>query len=162
MLEELDYDVAHSQLHISTLLSGQGQRDYPVLLHEALTSGTADTLAEALRAHRRLARVTPRRRPSGEVSLVNAPKTAADTLAEGEFNRYYIRAVCRRAVEDRIPFVIVYRAKPVHTPRSQSEEVLERTLDPVALLRDLRSHTGEATELGVPGGPNSGISVRLP
>jgi hypothetical protein len=88
--------------------------------------------------------------------------TAADTLSEGEFNRYYIRALCRRAIQDHIPFVVVYRAKPVVTPRPQSAEALETTLDPEVLLEDLRTHPGEASKLGVPGGPNSGLSIHLP
>ncbi|MCL4265318.1 MAG: hypothetical protein KJ069_19035 [Anaerolineae bacterium] len=39
---------------------------------------------------------------------------------------------------------------------------METAVDPAALLADLREHTGEDTELGIPGGPNSGISVHLP
>jgi hypothetical protein len=32
MSEEMEYDIAHNQLHISPFLSGQGQRDYVNLL----------------------------------------------------------------------------------------------------------------------------------
>ena len=84
-------------------------------------------------------------------------------IADSEFNRYYIRAVARRALEEGCDEVIVYRAKPVETPRPRSEALLESTVDPAALLADLRANTGDAEpELGIPAGPNSGISVRLP
>jgi hypothetical protein len=84
-------------------------------------------------------------------------------LAESEFNRYYIRALARRAIEDGIPELVVYRAKPVTTPRPESEARIETSLVPQELLEDLRSHTGdERPSLGVPSGPNSGLSVRIP
>jgi len=162
MLSEVDFDAEHNQLFISPVLSNQGQRDYLALLRTAIESGNAESLSESLRLRRRLQRTTPRRKPSGGYTIGSTPVTAADTLAEGEFNRYYIRALCRRAIQDQIPFVIVYRAKPVVNPRPQSAEALETTLDPKELLEDLRAHTGEATSLGVPGGPNSGLSVHLP
>lgn len=35
------------------------------------------------------------------------PETAAATLAEGEFNRFYVRALCRRAISIYADFMIV-------------------------------------------------------
>ncbi|MGH2523912.1 MAG: hypothetical protein ACRDH2_15510, partial [Anaerolineales bacterium] len=58
--------------------------------------------------------------------------------------------------------LVVYRAKPVTQARPESETLVETVISPVALLEDLRAHPGEKSELGVPGGPNSGLSVRLP
>lgn len=163
MLEEMDYDVAHNQLHISPLLSGQGERDYPNLLREAIQSGSDESLAQNLQVRRRLSRALPRRKPKGGYGIASTPENAAEMLAEGEFNRYYIRALARRALEDGISELVVYRAKPVSSPRPESEARVETTLPPGDLLADLRSHTGDETpRLGVPSGPNSGLSVRLP
>src|SRR5919108_3901009 len=69
MLDEMEYDIANHQLHISPFLSGQGQRDYENLLREALRSGNDDTLAQSLREHRRILRTLPRRNPNGGESL---------------------------------------------------------------------------------------------
>jgi hypothetical protein len=162
MLEEMAYDMARNQLHISPFLSGQGQRDYPNLLREAIESGDETTLATALNEKRRIERAMPRKQQKGGFQLVTAPYTAADTVAESEFNRYYIRALCQRAIEDGVPELIVYRARPTTNPRPESEALVETTVDPAELLADLRAHPGEATALGIPAGPNSGISVRLP
>jgi hypothetical protein len=163
MLDEMEYDVTHNQLHISPFLSGQGQRDYGNLLREAIQSGNDETLAESLREHRRILRTLPRRNPKGGYSISTAPENAAQVLAESEFNRYYIRALARRAIEDDIPELVIYRAKPVANPRPESEARIETTLSPQELLDDLRSHPGdEPPSLGVPSGPNSGLSVRLP
>ncbi|HLO33233.1 MAG TPA: hypothetical protein VK249_29060 [Anaerolineales bacterium] len=164
MLDEMEYDVAHNQLHISPFLSGQGERDYANLLREALESGSDETLAQHLREHRRILRTLPRRNPkAGGYSIAATPENAAQVLAESEFNRYYIRALARRAIEDGISELVVYRAKPVSNPRPASEARVETTLSPEELLEDLRSHPGdEPPTLGVPSGPNSGLSVRLP
>ncbi len=82
-------------------------------------------------------------------------------LAEGEFNRFYIRAVCARAVADGISGVVVYRAKSVEHARSESERKIGQTVDPSAVLNDLRAHPGVDTALGLPPGPNSGLSIAL-
>jgi hypothetical protein len=164
MLDEMDYDVDHNQLHISPFLSGQGQRDYPNLLREAIQSGNDETLTQRLQEHRRILKTLPRRQPkAGGYSIAATPENAAQVLAESEFNRYYIRALARRAIEDGISELVIYRAKPVSNPRPQSEARVETTLSPQELLDDLRSHPGdEPPTLGVPSGPNSGLSVRLP
>ncbi|HEX6384922.1 MAG TPA: hypothetical protein VF177_09655, partial [Anaerolineae bacterium] len=44
MLEEVEYDVARNQLHISPYLSGQGQHDYENLLRQAIEHGDEETL----------------------------------------------------------------------------------------------------------------------
>jgi DNA repair photolyase len=162
MQEEMAYDVAQNRLHISPYLSGQGVHDYPNLLQEAMEDGDDSTLAEQLRQQRRIARTADRKQPQGGYNIVTIPHNAADMIAENEFNRYYIRALCRRAIEDGISQLIVYRAKTVESPRSRSEALVETAVDPATLLEDLRQHTGEEPELGIPGGPNSGLSVHLP
>lgn len=161
MLEEVEYDLGRNQLYISPYLSGQGIHDYPMLLREAIQEGNEFTLAQSLGQYRRIARTYHRRRPEGGYNIVTIPHNAAETVADSEFNRYYIRALCRRAIEDGIDELIVYRARPVRTPRPASEELVETTVNPAALLEDLRQHTGEDTKLGIPGGYNSGISVRF-
>ena len=164
MLDEMEYDIAHNQLHISPFLSGQGQHDYANLLREAIQSGTDESLAENLRAHRRILRTLPRRQPkSGGYSIAATPENAAEVLAESEFNRYYIRGLARRAMEDGISELVIYRAKPARNPRPESEARVETSLSPQEILEDLRSHPGdEPPRLGVPSGPNSGLSGRLP
>jgi hypothetical protein len=162
MLEEVEYDIEHNQLHISPFLSGQGQHDYANLLKDAIQNGNDETLAENLKVHRRLNRTLPRRQPKGGYTIASTPVNAAEMLAESEFNRFYIRALARRAIEEGISEVVIYRAKPVQSPRPESEALIESTLSAEELLADLRTHPDEPPALGVPSGPNSGLSVRLP
>ncbi len=162
MLAELERDLANNALHISPLLSGQGVHDYPQLLRQAMASEDESWLADQLNERRRIDRTQVRRQQQGGYGLVTTPRNAADMIAESEFNRYYIRALCLRALEDGVEALIVYRARPSQNPRARSEELVETTVDPAALLEDLREHVGEPPAMGIPGGPNSGISVRLP
>ncbi len=162
MLAELDYDIEHNQLYISPYLSGQGQRDYPDLLRQAILAGDDHSLAQSLRALRRIERSYQKRKPGGGYTVATVPENAAEVVAESQFNRYYIRGLARRALEDGIRELIVYRARPSAQPRPESEALVESTVEPQALLDDLRQHPGERPEMGVPGGPGSGISVRLP
>jgi hypothetical protein len=94
--------------------------------------------------------------------IAATPANAAKLLAEGEFNRFYIRALARRAIEDGIPQLVVYRAKRVRNPRPESEALVETSLPPEGVLADLRAHPDQPPTFGVPSGPNSGLSVRLP
>ena len=162
MLQELEYDLERNQLHISPYLSGQGVHDYADLLREAMESGDETTLADMLNQMRRITRTAHRRLPQGGYNIVSVPSNAAEMIAEDAFNRYYIRAICRRALADGFDEVIVYRAKPASSPRPHSEELLETAVNPANLLEDLRHFSGEETIMGIPGGPNSGISVHLP
>jgi hypothetical protein len=162
MLQELDMDVANGTLYISPRLSQQGEKDYEALLRRALSSGDDVSLARDLRSGRRMRDTEPRRTPTGGSTMARVPVTAPDTLGEGEFNRFYARGLCARAVDDGISHVIVYRAKQVRNPRPESEAMIGKRLGAEALLQDLRTHPGVEPALGLPPGPNSGLSVKLP
>jgi hypothetical protein len=161
MLEELEYDVKNGKLYLSPRLSEQGRKDYEDLLRHAIRDGGTDTtLADDLRSSGRLRASEEREKRGGGVIIARVPVTAPETLAEGEFNRFYIRGLCRRALEDGIPELVVYRAKEVTNPRPESQEKIGTRISAEDLLEDLRAHTGVDTALGLPG-PNSGLSVRL-
>ncbi len=92
---------------------------------------------------------------------VKVPRNAHETLAEGEFNRFYIRGLCRRAIDEGLSALEVYRAKEVRDPRPESQNMIGKSLDPSQLLNDLRTQIGIDTVLGLPSGPNSGLSARI-
>lgn len=88
------------------------------------------------------------------------PVSAADTLGEGEFNRYYMCSVCRLALDNRDETVRAYCAKAAQHPRPESQ-AFDGRLMPTQALDDLRGSVGVDTALGLPAGPNSGMSVCL-
>ncbi len=162
MQRELERDVEAATLYISPRLSERGQSDWETLLRVAIEGGDDVSLADGLRSSGRLRSTEQRRKPSGGFTNADVPITAPETLAEGEFNRLYARGLCRRALEDGIPELVVYRAKDVRSPRPESEAMIGTRISAEALLDDLQTHTGVEPALGLPSGPNSGLSVRLP
>lgn len=162
MTEEVARDISTGSLYLSPRLSERGCQDWPGLLQAAIDSGDEIALANSLRVSSRLNTTEQRRKPKGGFTTADVPVTAPETLAEGEFNRFYARALCRRAIEEGLAAVVVYRAKQVANARSASEALIGTRFNPKALLDDLQTHQGVDTALGLPGGPNSGLSVRLP
>src|SRR6266446_4552263 len=161
MLEEIERDIANNQLYLSPRLSGTGLTEYPNLIREAARGYDDDWLATSLRNNCRLNASEQRRTKSG-YTTVKVPITAPETLSEGEFNRFYARGLCRFAVSTGVAALQVYRAKAVMVARSASEAMIGSLIDATALLQDLRTHKGVDTALGLPPGPNSGLSVKLP
>jgi hypothetical protein len=162
MGEELQWDIDNGALYISNRLTDAGRVRWPGALREAIDQGDDASLAAELHSPGYLNTTEQRRKPSGGFSTAQGPATAPETLAEGEFNRFYIRGVCRRAIADTMPTVVVYRAKAVERPRTESEAKIGKQVDAQRLLDDLHTSQGIDTALGLPAGPNSGLSIRLP
>ena len=162
MMKELEVDLESSSLYLSPRLNEKGLIEYIEILKTAITEGNSRSFADELRTRQCLKAHEERRKPKGGFTIVKVPLNAAETLAEGEFNRFYIRALCRRAIEDGINHVIVYRAKEVKNPRIESERLIGKRIDARSLLNDLRTHIGVDTVFGLPAGPNSGLSAMIP
>lgn len=162
MLAEIERDISSGTLYLSDNLTPQGCNSFPDLLRKAARTGDDASLAADVRncldSHEK-----PRRLASGGFSKPPIMRSNAhEMLAEGEFNRFYMRAICLRAIEDGVEQVIVYRAKEVMKARSSSVQKVGQSMPTQALLNDLRTHIGVDTALGLPPGPNSGLCVRLP
>ncbi len=158
MKEEVEYDLENGTLYISERLSSAGKIVYPSLLIESIENGNEDTLANSL-----IGKFNPtykRRNPKGGFTMAKIPSNQHQMLAEGEFNRYYIRALCRIALLSGAKLRI-YRAKISGVPRIDSENKIGMLIQAEQLLSDLRNNPGTDTALGLPSGPNSGLSVEL-
>jgi len=162
MLEEIVHDIAGGKLYYSPRLSSVGTPLYPELLRNAVRTGTDDSLANELRVPGRLKVTEERRKPKGGTTTAKVPVNAPETLAEGEFNRFYARGLCLRAIKEGINELVVYRAKEVANPRPESTALIGKRLPAKQLLDDLRASIGTDTALGLPPGPNSGLSVKFP
>ncbi len=122
--------VADGSIYLSPWLSPQGLADWTNLLRDAARIGTDDTLAAQLRLSGRINRTAQRRKPKGGLTTYNVPYTASETMAEGEFNRFYVRGLCRYAIANGIAQLEVYRAKAVAEPRAGSQEKIGTLVDP--------------------------------
>ena len=160
MLEDSETDLNQEKLYQSPRVKNSSQDRYVTLLREAILNGDDESLAMQIKENDCLKSSMPRISSSGRTTMARMPRGAHLTLAEGEFNRFYIRAVCRKAISEGRE-IEVYRAKQVENPRPESQALIGASLDPNELLDDLRKNVGVDTALGVPAGPNSGLSVRM-
>jgi hypothetical protein len=160
MSKEIESDVQAGVLYVSPRLTEEGVTSWPDLLLTAADSGTPKSLAESLISTSAL-RLTETSHRNGRPYEKAVPSNAAETLAEGEFNRFYIRAVCLHAAQLGHSDVEVYRAKAVLNPRTASEELTGNLIPSIQLLDDMRLSTWVDSAFGLPPGPNSGLSVRI-
>ena len=162
MIAELQADQAVGKLYIGPRLNETGVAAWASLLGEAITAYDDAWLASEIRNRGLLNTHEERRKPTGGTTRAQVPANAHETLAEGEFNRFYVRGLCLRAIQENILQVVAYRARQSENPRAESEAIVGKTFSPTSLLNDLRASPGVEPALGVPPGPNSGLSVRLP
>jgi hypothetical protein len=160
--KEIDMDVKAGRLYYSRRFTQKGREDYENLLRTAVESYDPEWLADQLQRAGRMRGTETSHSRRGTPYIKRTPLGDHETAAFGEFNRFYIRGLCARAIDEGTEHLIVYRALEVAEPRSSSMAIVGAEVDPGKLLQDLRENVGKATRLGIPGGPNSGISVRLP
>ena len=159
MAAEVEGDITGDRLVYSERFSLGGKARYPDLLRSAVADHDDEWLAQTLAApgtflsHKSVVR-------RGRLTSAKVPVTAPWTFAEGEFNRFYLRGLCLRAIEEG-KAIEVYRAKAVASPRPESTALIGTRFDPRTLLTDLRTHLAVETALGLPAGPNSGLSGRI-
>lgn len=160
MLAELDRDEAEGNgAYISERLSPQGVAAYPYALREAITSGDDTTLQQVLEGPGMLNSHDKSYIRNGKLVTPKMNKRAPQMLAEGEFNRYYVRGLCARVCAEGGSSVEAYRARASSWERPESAALIGTKINPTELLEDLRSHIGEEPTL-LPD-VNSGLSVRL-
>jgi hypothetical protein len=158
MLQELEISVADGLIYYSNYLSEKGKAEWLDLLRAACAEGSDLTLAQALSGGDHLLTRTLRKKPKGGFTEVAVPHTANETLAEGQFNRLYIRGVCRRALELGQKEVLVYRAAERAQERPESVALDGTQLDAAELLAKLRKALDFNS--GFPE-PNTGMCVKL-
>lgn len=160
MLEE----VALGGHYISPRLTPEGQAAWPTLVEEAARHRNDDWLAEQLLARGYLRAEEEYTRDGITRSRRINQQHAAQQLAEGEFNRYYIRGLCIRAKAEGKTHLVIYRGKQVSQPRPESDAKIGTSMAVDLLLPVLRRNDFVTIEdaIGVPGGPNSGLTCGLP
>ena len=160
MITEIKSDIDSGRLYISDRLNDVGKKKYSNLLLESARSGNIESFINSLGMQYFKTHYL-RKKPKGGYTEVRMPQNANVTLCEGEFNRFYIRAVCLKALNSGQRSVTTYRARQSTNPRPQSISIEGRQFDAEKLLEDLRENIGVDTALGLPPGPNSGMSVKL-
>jgi hypothetical protein len=160
MVEEIEMDIENGAIYRCPRLTDAGLAQFPELILQAAINHDDTWLGSQMR-RLGLFKSHEHRHTAHGIVTARVPHNAHVTLSEGEFNRYYIRAVCRAALEHGASEVHIYRAKAVENPRPESQARVGRRIGAQALLADLRRTNHVDNALGVPAGPNSGLSVQL-
>ena len=159
MLQEFERDFAAGTLYLSDRLTATGKTTYPELLRQAIKDGNERTLTQSLQ-HSGFWNTQEQRVRQGKPYLAAMPRNAAEVLAEGEFNVFYMRGLACKLIGEGQAQAEVYRAKVVENPRA-GERVNPGDLVPCQeVLDDLRSREEGASKVGIPRGPASGLCMR--
>lgn len=158
MSEEIKFDLENNALYLSKGLSSRGRSLWQQLLTEAILRHDEVWLTEQIR-NQDLLNPTESYQRNGETLLRNTRKNAPEILAEGEFNKFYARAVCRKAIDDG-KRIRIYRARESNNPRPESEQKIGQIINPQSLLEDLRANKTAEPFFGV-ALINSGLSVTI-
>src|SRR6185437_13220168 len=142
MLEELLWSRRHNKLYASKYLTAVGVERYPELLQHALAGGSPDSLCDSLN--------------SPGFWLPGAPKNSIETFAWDEFNKYYMRALCRIAQDSPQHALIVLRARQSRSHRGSSDARINQPRSPATSLQQLRVQPAIN-----PFGANSGLTLTL-
>jgi hypothetical protein len=159
MLDEFEQDASRDAAPAPERLRPGATGQYQELLRKALTYYDDQWLEERVRDL--LVEFEPRRTRSGGQTTARLPADAARMLAESQFNRYYMRGVCARALDEGRQVVEVYRARHSAQPRRESEELEGQRLPAAQVLGDLRTAAAESAPTTPLGRYNSGLSVKL-
>lgn len=162
MLKEVESDIERGELYISRRLNERGRVDYPLLLKEATLKYDDTWLADSLRSKGLLKSSEQKRKPKGGYTVTKVPVNAPERLAEGEFNRFYIRAVCLRAIKEGLPKVEIYKAKSTHDTRQEAEALIGTKVSAEILLENIKASLSLNEALGLPPNSSQYLSVRLP
>ncbi|MFO7696847.1 MAG: hypothetical protein R6X16_06780 [Anaerolineae bacterium] len=154
MLSEYDRDSDDGQLYVCKRLKSAGQRHFPGLLRESIGQHDDAWLA------RQLCDLLLLSSSSGP-GQAEAGTRMADGIAEGEFNRYYMRGLCARAVAEGVAQVQVYRAKVVATRNASTLESIGQFLSPATVLAEFHSSHQTDPALASPFGADTGLSMRF-
>src|SRR5918911_807203 len=155
-IAELDGDLTTGAYHTSERIRPTAIAEYQRYLHEALRYYDDRWLEE--HAADLMVDFEPRRTRTGGQTAVKLPEMASRMLAEGDFNRYYMRGVALRALEEGKQVVEVYRARLSLEPRRESAELEGRRLPATEVLRYLRGEEVADPAVAALGRPNSGLS----
>ena len=154
MLTEIQSDIEHSKLYISERLNQLGKDNYKGYLLKSVKEGDEEILEKLLDINTHF---KPTYLRQGEI--VKMPSNASKLLAQSEFNRYYIRAICIRALNNNKNEVQISRARESSWSRPESEAKIGTFISAKDLLEDLRNSIGTAPKLFPD--INSGLSVKL-
>jgi hypothetical protein len=160
MFEAIEEAEQSNNIYYSSRFNDAGKKQWLPLLKQATQEHNEHWLAYQLEANVLMRDFEGAQKPSGGYTIKHVPHTAAETMAEGQFNRFYILGLCKRARAQGVSHLVVYRAKQRSDPRTESQSLIGTSLTIDEIESQLKETTSSFKSQLVQ--PNSGISVTLP
>jgi hypothetical protein len=159
MLKAIEDAEATKNIYFSSRFNQTGKDNWLNLLKQAALHHNEHWLAFQLEYIGSFNSTEMFQKPSGSYSVKHVPHNASQTLAEGQFNRFYMLGLCLHAKTRDINSLEIYRAKTRSDSRPTSQG-LEGTKISVSEVEAqlkvvLSSHRSPLLQ------PNSGLSVKL-
>ena len=161
MLAAIDDADRIGNIYYSTRFNDTGRREWLWLLKQAAQEHDEQWLAEQVETNHLMRELEGGKTPRGGYAVRHIPRTAsAETLAEGQFNRFYMLGLCRRAGQEGIRELEVYRARGTGSPRAESEAMIGKRIPVREVERQLWDTKASLKSplLKI----RSGLSLRLP
>ena len=160
MLEAIIDAEKSNNIYYSARFNDAGFAQWLPLLKEAAKEHDEHWLAYQLEAKGMMKDYEGSMTPSGGYTVKHTPHSAAGTMAEGQFNRFYILGLCKRARAEGVSQLEIYRAKKSIIPRRESENLIGSKISvdyvEAQLLKTSDSFKSPLLK------PNSGLSMKLP
>ncbi len=159
ILEAINEAEQTSNIYYSTRFNAIGTQKWIPLLKEAAQLYNEHWLAYQLEANSTMKDFENAQKQSGGYTTERVPHTAAETFAEGQFNRFYILGLCKRARKEGKTHLEIYRAKQVADQKPESQALVGTSVS-VADLEAQLNKTQDSFKSTIVR-PNSGLSVKM-
>ena len=160
MLKAIEEGESTGNIYYSTRFNQDGNERWLTLLKQAAQQFNEHWLAYQLESNRLMKDFESAVKPSGGYIAKYVPHTASETMAEGQFNRFYILGLCKRARAEGITHLEIYRAKERFDPRLESQVLIGSLLSIDEIESQLKVTKASFKSQLVK--PNSGLCVKLP
>jgi hypothetical protein len=156
MVKEITRAHASGNFFYSKKFNSEGEAQAKELLLDAATAYDEHWIAFEIEERSLMKSFDPRETAMGEYSLAHVADSASKLYADGQFNRFYMIAVCT-AASLQGKTVSAYQAQEKSDLKNDSAKLIGKIYDAEALKAELRSMKGTLNhELLV---PHSGLSV---
>jgi hypothetical protein len=159
MLKAIEEAESTGNIYFSTRFNHSGNMEWLPLLKQAAQEFNEHWLAYQLEANKLMKDFESARTPSDVYTIKHVPHTAAETMAEGQFNRFYILGLCKRARVEGMTHLEIYRAKERSEPRPESQALIGNRLSIEEIEIQLKEVKASINSQLVK--PNSGICARI-
>lgn len=160
MLKAIEEGENTGNIYYSTRFNQDENEQWLTLLKQSAQQFNEHWLAYQLESNELMKDFESAAKPSGGYTAKHVPHTAAETIAEGQFNRFYMLGLCKRARAEGITHLEIYRSKERFDPRPESQVLVGTILSIDEVETQLK--LTEASFKSQLVKQNSGLCVKFP